>query len=304
MSLLLAVLMQVGPFSSPDARPASPLPPELQDRSRRHRTTAALPPLLRRAEPVECTEAIKADPVSAAAGAQAALAKASGLEKISAGQCLGMALTQSGRWDDAAAAFKDARALIPADAEAENARWSARLGGMQGVATLEAGHNDDAAAVLASAVADARRASSPTLAGDLQVDQARALLRLGRVDEAGATLDAARAASPTNAEAWLGSATLSRKAHKLDQAQAQIARAGELDPRDPAIGIEAGVIAILAGREDAARKSWQSVILTAPDSPEAAQARAYLDQLGGQSATPAAAGSPATAPTSVVIGGK
>jgi Flp pilus assembly protein TadD len=279
MSLLLAVLLQVGPFT-PDARPASPLPPELQNRSRRHRASDAPPPITRRAESVECTEAIKADAASAAGGAQAALDKASGVEKVSAGQCLGMALTQLGRWDEAAAAFKAARALVPADTDPENAKWSARLGGMQGVAALEAGHVGDAASVLASAVADARRAGSPTLTGDLQVDQARALLRLGRLDEAAATLDAARTASPTNAEAWLGSATLARKAKKLDQAQSQIARAGELDPRDPAIGIEAGVIAILSGREDAARKSWQSVILTAPDSPEAAQAKTYLDQLG------------------------
>ncbi len=278
MSLLLAVLLQVGPFT-PDARPASPLPPELQNRSRRHQA-AAPPPVTRRAESVECTEAIKTDAASAAVGAQAALAKASGVEKVSAGQCLGMALTQLGRWDEAAAAFKAARTLVPAEDIPENAKWSARLGGMQGVAALEAGHNDDAAAVLTSAVADARRAGSPTLTGDLQVDQARALLRLGRQDEAAATLDAARIASPVNAEAWLGSAILSRKAKKFAQAQSQIARAGELDPRDPAIGIEAGVIAILSDREDAARKSWQSVILTAPDSPEAAQAKVYLEQLG------------------------
>ncbi|MEO5597708.1 MAG: tetratricopeptide repeat protein [Novosphingobium sp.] len=286
MSLLLAVLMQVGPFSSPDARPASPLPPELQNRSRKHQADAP-PPVARRAESVECTEAIKVDAASAAVGAQAALDKASGVAKVSAGQCLGMALTQLGRWDEAASAFRTARGLVPADSDPENAKWSARLGGMQGVAALEAGHNDDAAMVLASAVADARRAGSPTLTGDLQVDQARALLRLGRLDEAAATLDAARTASPTNAEAWLGSATLSRKAKKLDQAQSQIARAGELDPRDPAIGIEAGVIAILSGREDAARKSWQSVILTAPDSPEAAQAKAYIDQLALSAAEPA-----------------
>ncbi len=38
---------------------------------------------------------------------------------------------------------------------------------------------------------------------------------------------------------------------------------------------------MLAGREDAARASWQSVITLAPDSEAAATARGYLAQLGG-----------------------
>jgi hypothetical protein len=52
-----------------------------------------------------------------------------------------------------------------------------------------------------------------------------------------------------------------------------------LAPTDPAIGLEAGVIAALGGRDDAARQSWQSVVRLAPDTPEAETARTYLAQL-------------------------
>ena len=51
-------------------------------------------------------------------------------------------------------------------------------------------------------------------------------------------------------------------------------------PVDPEIGLEAGVIAILLGHEEAARKSWQSVISAAPGSGAAKTAQGYIDQLG------------------------
>ena len=59
----------------------------------------------------------------------------------------------------------------------------------------------------------------------------------------------------------------------------QIERAAALMPRDPATALEAGTIAILSGREDGARKSWQSAIDLAPQSEEAETARTYLAQL-------------------------
>jgi Flp pilus assembly protein TadD len=67
----------------------------------------------------------------------------------------------------------------------------------------------------------------------------------------------------------------------LEAAQTQIETAAGLDPRDPAIGLEAGVIAALAGHDEAARKSWDAVVALAPDSPEAKSARAYLAEIGG-----------------------
>jgi hypothetical protein len=47
------------------------------------------------------------------------------------------------------------------------------------------------------------------------------------------------------------------------------------------VALEAGLIAVLAGRDEAARKSWQSVIAIAPTSAEAQTARDYLAQLEG-----------------------
>jgi Flp pilus assembly protein TadD len=42
----------------------------------------------------------------------------------------------------------------------------------------------------------------------------------------------------------------------LADAQTQIQTAARLTPLDPEVGLEAGVIAMLSGHEDAARKSW------------------------------------------------
>jgi len=44
--------------------------------------------------------------------------------------------------------------------------------------------------------------------------------------------------------------------------------------------VEAGVIAMLGGKEEAARKSWQSVIEVDPEGDAAETARGYLAQLG------------------------
>lgn len=78
---------------------------------------------------------------------------------------------------------------------------------------------------------------------------------------------------------WLLSATLSRRLNRLTEAQTQIEKAAELRPTDPAIALEAGLIAVFAGRIDAARKSWRSVIAIAPNSDSAGTARGYLAQL-------------------------
>ena len=119
-----------------------------------------------------------------------------------------------------------------------------------------------------------------TLSGDWRlIDRARALVALERNDEAVATLEKARGNDPANARAWLLSATLSRRLERLGEAREQIAQAALLAPRDPAVGLEAGVIAALSGREQEARRSFESVLLVAPESDEAKRARGYLEQL-------------------------
>ena len=76
----------------------------------------------------------------------------------------------------------------------------------------------------------------------------------------------------------------------------EIEQAATLAPTNPEIGLEAGVIAVLGGREDAARQSWQSVIDLQPESLAAQTATGYLAQLGP---APAPAPAPAAVPTAI-----
>ena len=92
--------------------------------------------------------------------------------------------------------------------------------------------------------------------------------------------------------AWLLSATLSRRMGKLTEARAQIATAAQLNPKDPEIGLEAGLIEVLSGHDEAARKSWQSVLAMAPDSQAATTARGYIAQLGAPPSTTQPASKP------------
>jgi RpiB/LacA/LacB family sugar-phosphate isomerase len=81
------------------------------------------------------------------------------------------------------------------------------------------------------------------------------------------------------------SATLSRHNGDLAKAQSQIEQAMGRAPTNPEIGLEGGLIAVLAGRDDAARRSWQSVVRIAPGTPAADKAAAYLTQLDEKAAT-------------------
>jgi tetratricopeptide (TPR) repeat protein len=149
---------------------------------------------------------------------------------------------------------------------------------MAGNAALAQGDAGAALSALDRAQADA--AGDKAMQSGIATDRARALVALKRDDEAAAALAEARLADPGNSQAWLLSATLSRRMNKLVEAQAQIEKAATLQPVDPGIGLEAGVIAVLSGHDEAARKSWQSVVAAAPNSDEAATAKGYLAQLG------------------------
>lgn len=286
MSFLLALLaVQVGPFSTPGAQPVSPLPPEVveqkaRERKKRQEEASSAPATSPRptisATLAQCLAGVEADPTEAAQAAEAWQQKTKGAERAEAGQCLGLALTRLGRWDEAEQAFMAARDAAPQDDHASRAR----LGSMAGNAALATGNAEGALTVLNDAHGDAQAAGEAVLAGDIAIDRARALVTLGRLEEAAPALAEARTARPGDAQAWLLSATLSRRMGHLADAQQQIEKAAELLPVDPEIGLEAGRIAALAGKDDAARKSWQSVIDAAPKSDSATQARDYLAQLG------------------------
>jgi tetratricopeptide (TPR) repeat protein len=273
---------QVGPFTPPGAREASPLPPELRDRKPRAKAqppapALPAPPVPERAggELRACLDLAASDPAAAEQSARAWLEMAQGPARADAGQCLGVALARAQAWDEAATAFLAARDAAPPDAHARRAR----LGALAGNAALAGGDGATALAALDPAASEAKVAGDAALGGEIAIDRARALVALTRAAEAEAPLAEARAALPGNAQAWLLSATLSRRLGKLAEAQAQIERAAELLPIDPAIGLEAGVIAVLSGRDEAARKSWASVIAAAPESDAATTARGYLAQL-------------------------
>lgn len=238
-------------------------------------TAAAAPPPIEQDRLTLCLEEARRDPATAIVTADAWLAEAHGAGRALPQQCLGQAFVSLLRWDAAHAAFLAAR-----DALAETARADrARLGAMAGNAALAEEKYEAALAAFDSAVGDAAMASDGALVGAIAADRARALVALGRTDDASGALEQARSNAPQDEEVWLLSATLSRRLGDLAAASGQIATAAALAPGNPAIGLEAGVIAALAGNDDAARRSWSSVLSIAPESPEATSARAYLRQL-------------------------
>ncbi|MEO1969167.1 MAG: tetratricopeptide repeat protein [Sphingomonadaceae bacterium] len=195
-------------------------------------------------------------------------------ERAQAAECQGMALVGLERFGEAQDVFASARAEAP-----EGSIDRARLGAMAANAALAGGDAKAALAQAGTALADAKAADDNPMAASIELDRARALVSLKETEQAAAALTSARTLDPKNGEAWLLSATLSRRMNNLAQAQTQIEQAAILSPRDPSVGLEAGVIAALAGRDENARKSFRSVITLAPDSEQAKQAQGYLDQL-------------------------
>lgn len=277
-TLLLPLLLQVGP--NPSLSPPPAVPEELveQRRIRRERQPAPLAPsplVIIGTDPVQaCAARAEADPTGAADTARSALARSSGMDRATAGHCLALALSAQELWPEAASALAEARAALPDG----NGEYAARLSLAEAAARLAAGDAEAALQVLDTAGVEQ---GSP-LASMIAVDRSRALVALGRLDEAAAALAQARIANPDNDEAWLLSATLSRRMGQLDLAQQQIERAAILRPAGPEIALEAGVIAVLAGRDEAALRSWQSVLESAPGTPAALTAADYIAQLRGQ----------------------
>lgn len=273
---LLALMLQVGP--APTVEPVSPLPPEMLEQRERSRRGAYVEVETQASRLARCLARTRTDPGGAIEEAEAWLAGAAGAERGDAGQCLGVAQSQTGLRADAAESFLAARDATPAD----DARARALRGGLAGGALLAEGDFAGALALLDQAQLDADSAADAQIRGQILLDRSIALVALDRVDEGAAALDAARAALPDDPQAWLLSATLARRQGDLVAAQERIVRAAQLAPRDPAVGLEAGVIAVMAGHDEAARRSWTSVIETAPGSTEAATAQGYLHQLGNE----------------------
>ncbi len=283
MSIILALLLQVGPNPMGGTIAGDDL---VRDRPARDQSAAG--ELNATSAWLEsCFDQLAEDPARAHTMAQIRRSETTGADRVLANHCLGTAASELGLWDDARAAFIAARDETPADETRTRSRFAALAGNV----ALASGDAAGALALLADARRDAVAADAAPLAALAAIDTARALVTLSRDDEALAALDAAITLAPERAEGWLLKATLLRRLERLGEAQMAIERAALLTPGDPEIGLEAGVIAVLAGREDAARQSWQSVIELASESLAAATARDYLAQL-----PPAAETAPDPAP--------
>lgn len=223
-----------------------------------------------------CLVRTRADPAAGLAEAHAWLAEGGGpMMQVRANQCLGMALSDLGNFADAAKAFGAAVDGVPPAQRVA----AVPLMGMAGNAALGAGDAQGALGWFDKATAVAGYPDK-ALMGGIEADRARALVALDRPVDAATALGTARELAPGNPDVWLLSATLARRDGNLAAAQTYIERAATIGPHDAAIGLEAGVIAVLAGRDDAARRSWQSVLTLAPGSDDAQIAQRYLDQLG------------------------
>lgn len=233
----------------------------------------------------DCLDRIQTDPARAHATAQIRRSETKGAERVVANHCLGTAASALGLWDDARTAFAAARGETP-DTET---RARARFAALAGNAALAGGDAAGALDLLTLAETDARAAKAAVLEAVAATDRARALVALGRADEALAALGTATGVAPERSEGWLLKATLLRRLERLPEAQTAIERAASLAPENPEIGLEAGLIAVLGGRDDAARASWRSVIALAPGSPAATIATDYLAQIGetSEAVTPA-----------------
>lgn len=269
-SLLLALLLQVGPNPLGGAIAGDELvrdrPPRAEfPQAELNATSAWL---------VECLDLLAEDPARAHTLAQIRRSETTGADRVIANHCLGTASSELGLWDDARAAFIAAREETPTD----EARTRARFATLAGNAALAGGDAAGALDLLTQAESDASAAADATLAALAATDKARALVTLGRGEEALGALDAATTFAPERAEGWLLKATLLRRLGQLETAQTAIEQAALLTPADPEIGLEAGVIAVLSGRNGSARQSWASVVALGP-GPAADTAQEYLAQL-------------------------
>lgn len=290
MSILFALALQVGPNPMGGAMQGDEL---VRDRPPREHVQPK-PDAEADPDPVSawlagCLGTLEEDPARAHAMAQIRRAETTGADRVLANHCLGTAAAALELWDDARTAFTAAREET---SEAEP-RARARFAALAGTAALGSGDAEGALGLLTLAESDARAAKAPLLEAIAANDRARALVALGRAEEALAALENSTSLAPDRAEGWLLKATLLRRLEKLPEAQTAIERAATLATTNPEIALEAGVIAVLAGRDEPARKSWQSVIVLAPDSAAAATAKDYLAQLGDAGETaPAVAAAP------------
>jgi tetratricopeptide (TPR) repeat protein len=186
--------------------------------------------------------------------------------------CHGFALASDFKFDLALPVLTEAAQ----GAEARKDSRASRFWAQAGNAAIANSQPAEALAALDRALA---LASVDIEKADIEVDRAGVMVTLDRAADAEAALANARQLGPENGAAWLLSATLARRISKLPEALTYVQTAAALLPRDPAVALEAGNIAISAGDEAAARKQWEQVIAIAPASRQANTAQTQLAAL-------------------------
>ena len=225
----------------------------------------------------ECLKLASKDPVSAVADASAWAQKKGG---YLARACHGFALATDFKFDLAVPMLTEAAKLADEKGDARAARFWAQAGN----AAIAAGKPDVAIEALGKALANTSLDNNER--ADSEVDRARALVALGKSVDGEAALATARQLSPENGAAWLLSATLARRLSKLSDALTYIQTSALLRPRDPAVALEAGNIAVAAGDDNTARKQWEQTIAIAPNSRQAVTATAQLSALAAATTPP------------------
>lgn len=241
-------------------------------------STAAQPlPTLNEVQFTECLDLARKDAASAVTEASLWTQQGGG---YLARACHGFALASDFKFDLAVPVLAEAAKGASEHKDPRAARFWAQAGN----AAIANEQPAEALSALDSALA---AATDNVEKADIEVDRARALVSLSRPDEALTALTSARQLGPENGTAWLLSATLGRRLNKLPDALAYIQTAASLLPRDPAVALEAGNIAIAAGDEAAARKQWEQAIAIAPTSRQANSAQSQLAALSGSPTPPA-----------------
>ena len=192
---------------------------------------------------------------------------------VLARQCEGLAYVTQKRWLPAATAFEAAAR----EADVKGDGRSAVLWVQAGNAALAG--NDAAKAKTYFDGALTRGQLTGDALGEVHLDRARARAALGDMKGARTDLDLATKHVPADPLGWLLSATLARKMNDLPRAQADIVEAAKRSPDDASVALEAGNIAVLSGRDDAARTAWEAAIKLAPNSPSAKAATESLARL-------------------------
>ena len=192
---------------------------------------------------------------------------------VLARQCEGLAYVTQKRWLPAAAAFEAAAR----EADVKRDGRSAVLWVQAGNAALAG--NDAAKATTYFDGALTRGQLTGEALGEVHLDRARARAALGDMKGARTDLDLATKHVPADPLGWLLSATLARKMNDLPRAQADIGEAAKRSPDDASVALEAGNIAVLSGRDDAARTAWEAAIKLSPNSPSAKAATESLARL-------------------------